>query len=35
MIKPLARCPHCDHGPVVESTDQEVRIGEAGGLAAF
>jgi hypothetical protein len=32
MIKQISLCPHCDHCPTVEITDQEVRIGEEGNL---
>ena len=30
MSKQISLCPHCDHCPTVEITDQEVRIGEEG-----
>jgi hypothetical protein len=32
MTKQISLCPHCDHCPTVDITDQEVRIGEAGNL---
>jgi hypothetical protein len=32
MTKQISLCPHCNHCPMVEITDQEVRIGEEGNL---
>ena len=32
MTKQLSLCPHCDHCPMIEIIDQDVRIGEAGNL---
>jgi hypothetical protein len=32
MRKQISLCPHCDHCPTVDITDQEVRIGEEGNL---
>ena len=32
MITQISLCPHCDHCPTVDITDQEVRIGEEGNL---
>jgi hypothetical protein len=32
MRKQLSLCPHCDHCPTVDITDEEVRIGEEGNL---
>jgi hypothetical protein len=32
MSKQISLCPHCDHCPTVEITEQEVRIGEEGNL---
>jgi hypothetical protein len=32
MSKQISLCPHCDHCPTVEITDQEVHIGEVGNL---
>jgi hypothetical protein len=32
MSQQIALCPHCDHCPTVDITDQEVRIGEEGNL---
>ena len=30
--KQISLCPHCDHCPTVDITDEEVRIGEEGNL---
>jgi hypothetical protein len=35
MTKQISLCPHCDHCPTVDITDQEVRIGEAGNLVTL
>jgi hypothetical protein len=32
MTKQISLCPQCGHCPMVEITDQEVRIGEEGNL---
>ena len=32
MRKQLSLCPHCDHCPTVNITDEEVHIGEEGNL---
>jgi hypothetical protein len=32
MRKQISLCPHCDHCPTVDITDEEVRIGEEGNL---
>lgn len=32
MTKTLSLCPACNHCPVVEIEDYEVRIGETGNL---
>jgi hypothetical protein len=32
MRKQISLCPHCEHCPTVDITDEEVRIGEEGNL---
>jgi hypothetical protein len=32
MSKQISLCPHCDHCPTVEISEQEVRIGEECNL---
>lgn len=33
MTKHVSLCPHCDHCPAVEITEDGVSIGEQGNLA--
>lgn len=32
MMKQITLCPQCGHCPMVEITEQEVRIGDEGNL---